>query len=43
MVTVYMLLGLMLFTWGAAIWASFHDEETEEHHTSQGQYPRRAA
>jgi hypothetical protein len=42
MLVVEVMLALMLFTWGAAIWASFHDEETGEH-APQGQYWRRAA
>ncbi len=42
MLVVEMMLALMLFTWGAAIWASFPDEEIEEH-APQGQHRRRAA
>lgn len=43
MLVVEVMLALMLFTWGAAVWASFRDEDTEEHGTPQGQYWRKAA
>lgn len=37
------LLGLMLFTWGAAVWASLREDDTQEHSVQSGSLHKWAA
>jgi hypothetical protein len=43
MLVVEVMLALMLFTWGVAIWASFHDEGAVDRRTSEEQHWSSAA
>jgi hypothetical protein len=36
-VAVALLLGLMLLTWGAAIWATFGESESDSHEGEEGE------
>jgi hypothetical protein len=43
MYQIVTLLGLMLFTWGAAVWASFGEESAMQGGPSYMEIPRKAA
>lgn len=43
MYQIVTLLGLMLFTWGAAVWASFREESAIQGRPSYTEIPRKAA
>ena len=43
MYQIVTLLGLMFFTWGAAVWASFREEQAMQHEPSYKGVLRKAA
>jgi hypothetical protein len=43
MLPAMVLLGMMLFTWGAAVWASLHEEDDRPQHPLRSERPRKWA